>query len=196
MDLLLSCLQAVAIDKQSPGSRIDQQSDLMSFDHRLYGQKWLLCFESDCSFTCRDGPKHNLPAPIINRKAAAAQDVETSDSPQGNTQVSLHEAKILYYDSDGASGQWTNLDTGQNETLGLDCPVQRLQRFRFAPQFQSVGQFLADGTWARASIEDHVYIFDRSDGFLHDDQIAVVELERNLRFARRSVLGTLSGSWR
>src|SRR5580765_2840593 len=151
MDLLLSCLQTVAIDKQSPCARIDQQSDRLSFDHRLYRKKRLLCFEPDCFFTCRNGPKDNLFPPVIDRKAAAAQDVETSNPAQGNTQAPLHKAKVMYYDSDGASGQGTNLDTRQDEALRLNCPVQRLQRFRFAPQFQSVGQFLADGTRTGAS---------------------------------------------
>src|SRR6476659_508426 len=102
MDLLLSCLQTVTIDKQSPGARIDQQSDRLSFDHRLYRKKRLLRFKLDCFFTCRDGPKDNLFPPVINRKAAATQDVETSNSSQGNTQAPVHEAKVLYYDSDGA----------------------------------------------------------------------------------------------
>src|ERR1700687_823880 len=103
MDLLRSCLQPVAIDKQSPGSRIDQQADLMSFDLRLYRKKRLLRFKPDCFFTCRNGPKDNLFPPVINRKAAAAQDVETSKSPQGNPQAPLHKAKILYDDSNGVS---------------------------------------------------------------------------------------------
>src|SRR6266496_4565326 len=180
MDLLLSCLETVAIDKQSPGPRIDHQSDRLSFDNRLYRKIRQLRFKTDCLFTCRNGTKDNLFPPVINRKAAAAQDVEASNSPQGNTQAPFHEAKILYDDSDGLSGQRTNLDTRQDEALSLNYSVQRLQRFRFAPQFQSVGQFLADGTRARASIEDHVHILDCSDGCFHDDQIAVVELERNL----------------
>src|SRR6266516_4638661 len=110
MDLLLSCLQPVAIDKQSPGPRIDQQSDRLSFDHRLYRQKWFLRFKLDCFFTRRNGPKDNLFPPVINRKAAAAQYVESSNSPQGNTHAPLHEAKVVYHDSDKASGQLTNLD--------------------------------------------------------------------------------------
>ena len=142
MELLLRCLKPVAIDKQSPGPRIDQQADFMSFDLRLYRKKRLLGFKTDCFFICCDGSKDDLFPPVVNRKAAGAQDVETSNSPQGNPQAPLHEAKVLYHDSDGASVQRANLDTRQDEALGLNRPVQRLQRFRFAPQFQSVGQFL------------------------------------------------------
>src|SRR4051794_13107809 len=121
MDLLVRCLKTVAIDKQSPCSRIDQQADLMSFDHRLHRKKRLLRFEPDCTFTCLNGPKHNLFPSVVDRKAAAAQDVEPSDSSHGNTQASLHEAKVLYHHSDGGSGQRTNLDSRQDENPSLNC---------------------------------------------------------------------------
>src|SRR6185369_2627134 len=126
MNLLLRCPQTVAIHNQPPGPRIDQQSDRLSFDHRLYRKKRLLRFKPDSFFTCRNGPKDNLVFSVINREAAFAQDVETSNSSQGNSQAPLQEGEVLYHHSNGASGQRTNLDPRQDEALSLNCPVQRL----------------------------------------------------------------------
>ena len=95
-ELLLRCPKPVTIDKQSPCPRIDQQADLMSFDLCLYRKKRLLGFKTDCFCTCCDGSKDNLSPPVINRKAAAAQDVEASAAgiPSGTSKDRASERRV------------------------------------------------------------------------------------------------------
>src|SRR5947207_2430368 len=133
----------------------------------------------NCLLTCSDRSKDDLLSAVINREAAGAQDVQASNSPQANAEAPLQEAEVLNHASDGIRVQRANLDARQHDTLRRNRPTQRLQQSRLSPQVEAVGHYLVHRRRASARVKYQVHILDRPDSCFDDDQITVVEIERN-----------------
>src|SRR5436190_2558835 len=133
----------------------------------------------NCFLTCGDRSEDDLLSAVINREATGAQDVQASNPPQGNAEAPLQEGEVLNHARDEVRVQRANLDAWQRDTLHLNRPSQRLQQSRRSPHVEAVSHYLVDHRRASARVKYQVHIFNGPDGCFDDDQIAVVETERN-----------------